>query len=177
MSQTTLETVARMTDSKIQIKQVVDKFILLTYDLPATEAGDKARFEFFKQAQEIGAQMFTESCYLLPCSKEAEKLALLMAKTEGGEVIVWTQAEPLNYKEEITRRYDAALKKNIVEISGRLDKMDIYYRKYRGRCIKMIPKTQRLLDNTETAVIRRGSEQLLILLELLKQRFARFLNP
>jgi hypothetical protein len=172
MSKEGLEVLARMTDSKIKIRDVVEKWLLLTYDLPHSKAGDKARQEFLIKAAAIGATRHTDSVYLMPWSPEAEMLALELAKTEGGEVIAWAQAEPLNHKEAVTAGYDAALKPIMKEISARLDKMSSYrYDNHQKRVIQMIPKTERLLQNAEAAIARRGSEVLAVWLEILKGRY------
>jgi hypothetical protein len=168
-----LEVLARMTDSKIQVRDVVDKWLLLTYDLPNNDAGNKARQLFLIAASAIGATRHTDSVYLMPWSPEAEKLALDLAKTEGGEVIAWSQATPLNHAEEITANYDAALKPVLKEISVRLDKMDSYsFSKHQKRVLQMIPKTEKLIQNADAAIERRGAEVLAMWLEILKGRFA-----
>ena len=173
MSKEGLEVLARMTDSKIQLREIVDKFTLITYDLPNTEEGNKARERFLIQASAIGAIQHTESVYLLPDSPEAQTLALNLAKTNGGEVICWGNAEPLNHKEDITAGYDRALRKMLKQIGGRLDKMaEYFYQGHQKRVLQMIPKTERMLQNTEAAVARRGAEVLVVWLELLKGRFA-----
>jgi len=172
MSKEGLEVLARMTDSKIQIKEVVEKFLLITYDLPRSEAGNKARQQFLIQAKSIGAVQFTESVYMMPWGGEAERLALSLAKTAGGEVIVWSQAQPLNKQEEVTASYDNALRPRMVEISERLDKIGEYkYKNRRKMVLKMLPKTEQLMANMEAAIARRGSEVLAVWLELLKQRY------
>lgn len=173
MSKETLETMARMTDSKIKVQDVVDKWLLLTYDLPHSEEGDKARALFLARAAAIGATRHTDSVYLLPWSPEAEALALSISKVEGGQVIAWAKAEPLMNKEEITQNYDNGLKPLLKEISVRLDKMDAYsFNNSQKRVIQMTPKTERLLDNAEAAIIRRGNDVLFMWLEILKTRFA-----
>jgi hypothetical protein len=173
MSKQSLEVMARITDNKIQVREVVDKWMLITYDLPNTEIGVKARSLFLKQAQSIGALQHTESVYLMPWSIEAEQLALHLAKTAGGEVVVWSQAEPVNHKEDITASYDRALRPLMQQITARLDKMDGYkFANRRKSVLRMAPKTERLLANAEAAITRRGSEVLAVWLELLKQRYA-----
>ena len=173
MTKAGLEVLARMTDSKIKVRDVVDKWMLITYDLPNTEEGTKARNHFLIAASAIGAVQHTESVYLMPWSPEAQTLALNLAKTAGGEVIVWAQAEPLNKKEEITAGYDSALRPVMKEITERLDKMaDYVQRNHQKRVIQMRIKTERLIQNAEAAINRRGSEVLAVWLELLKQRFA-----
>lgn len=172
MSKEGLEVLARMTDSKIQIREVVDKWILCTYDLPHTDEGDKARARFLMMASAIGATRHTDSVYVLPDSPEAINLALELADTEGGEVIVWGQAVPLNKEKEITEAYDEALRLLLVEISGRLDRMAGYRQQnYVKRVNQMVPKTERLLGDAEGITARRGNEVMALWLELLKQRF------
>jgi len=166
MSKEGLEVLARMTDSKIQIRDIVDNWILISYDIPNTEEGNQARQHFLKEASAIGAVQHTESCYLIPDSPDAQILALNLAKTGGGEVIVWGKAEPLNHKEEVTARYDAKLEPLMDEIIERLDKMDAYrFTNKQKRVIKMIPKTERLIQNAEAAISRRGSQTLIVWLQ------------
>jgi len=86
----TLEIMARMTDTPINIREVVDKFLMITYDLPHTEEGDRARREFLAVAHSIGAAKHTESVYLLPWTPEAEVLALELSRVKDGEVFIWT---------------------------------------------------------------------------------------
>jgi hypothetical protein len=172
MSKAGLEVLARMTDSKIEVRDVVDKWLLLTYDLPHTEAGDKARSQFLLAAQAIGATRHTDSVYLMPWSPEAEALALNLAKTEGGEVIAWSQATPLNHQESVTEGYDNTLRPILKELSGRIDRMgESIALGHQKRMLLMVPKTDRMLRNVEAAVARRGSEVLAVWLELLKQRY------
>jgi len=177
MSKEGLEVLARMTDSKIQVRDIVDRFILITYDLPHNEAGDAARAKFLIEASAIGAVRHTDSVYLIPDSPEATSLALSLAKTEGGEVICWGDAKPLNHQREITNQYDTALKETLKEISGRLDKIGSYAMAgHRKRVVQMTPKTERMLTETEANIYRRGSEMLAIRLEILKSRFIQIMR-
>jgi hypothetical protein len=172
MSKETMETLVRMTDSKLKVRDVVDKFILICYDLPNTEEGAAARQKFLIQAASIGAVQQTESVYFLPDSTEAEGLARGLAKTAGGEVIVWYHAEPSN-KEEMTKMYDKKLEPLMKEIVQRLDAMDGFkFTKRQGMMLKMVPKTDRLLQNAEAAITRRGSQALSIWLQALQARYA-----
>jgi hypothetical protein len=173
MTEEGLEVLARMTDSKIKVRSVVDEWMLITYDLPNSDEGNEARQHFLKAAAAIGAVQQTESVYFLPWSPEAQILALNLAKIGGGEVIVWGKAEPLNHKEEVTARYDAKLEPLLNEIVERLDKMDAYkFTNKQKRVIKMIPKTERLIQNAKAAIDRRGSQTLAVWLQALKERFA-----
>lgn len=152
-----LEALARLTDSNIKMQEIVKHFILITYDLPTTREGNKARQEFLNEASAIGAICHTESVYLLPDSPEAQVLALNLAKIKGGEVICWGNATPLNHAETITAKYDAGLKSKLREVVVRLDKIDAYrFGRYRKTALRMIPKTERLISNLEPAIKRRG---------------------
>jgi len=171
--QETLEVMARITDNPIKIKKVVEKWLLLTYDLPHTPTGDRARALFLNRASAIGATRHTDSVYLMPWSPEAERMALELARTEGADVIVWAQATPLDREEEITRNYDHSLRPKLDEISERLDRMNFYIRKSQPkRAAILTEKTERLLQEAEVAINRRDSDTLQLRLETLKARFA-----
>lgn len=176
MSKEGLEVLARMTDSKIEIKDVIPEWLLLTYDLPHTDAGDQARAKFLKAAAAIGAVRHTDSVYLMPWSAEAESLALDLAKTEGGEVIVWSKAKPLTHEEQVLQGYDDALKPHIKEFSDRLNKMEGYLIKDNGIFARMVPKTTKMLDNLDAAILRRGNEVFALWFEILKERFRNMLR-
>ncbi len=45
-----LEVMARLTDSKIDAREICEKWLLITYDIPKTDEGDKARREFLNNA-------------------------------------------------------------------------------------------------------------------------------
>jgi len=166
-----IEALARLSDTQIEAREICDKWILLTYDLPNTEAGNKARAGFLANAKLHGATMFTESVYLLPWTKHAEVLALRLARV--GDVCVWTaQTTDENKASEITRSYDKGLEPHLMEISQRLDKISEHMNlKHYKRAHKMMEKTENMLNNIEQAIIRRGSAQLYLLLTLIKRRF------
>jgi len=166
-----LEVLARLADTKIEARELVDKWLLITYDIPKSEAGDRARREFLNQARMIGATRHTDSVYLMPWTKHAEVLALQLAR--AGEVCVWTSQTTDEVKAaEITKSYDKGLEPQLDEISGRIDRIaENLDKKCFKRAHKMMDKTERMINNMEQAIIRRGSAQLYILLTLLKRRF------
>ncbi len=43
MSKESLEVLARLTDTPIEVKDIVNSWLLITYDLPHTEAGKECR--------------------------------------------------------------------------------------------------------------------------------------
>ncbi len=68
---TEIEMLARLSDTKIKCRDIVDRWLLLTYDIPHNEKGDKARREFLNAATLVGATQHTESVYLLPWTPAA----------------------------------------------------------------------------------------------------------
>lgn len=178
MSKETLEVLARMTDTEIQIKDVVSDWLLITYDLPNTEEGNKARFAFLKQAKQIGATRHTDSVYLMPWTPTAEGLALQLSRAQGGDVVLWTSRTlEEDQNRVITAMYDASLTPQLKELSERIDR--IWENKTHNRektAQKMIPKTTRMLNNLEEAIRRRGSQTLWIRIELIAERFRKVVN-
>lgn len=166
-----LEVMARMTDTNIEAREICDKWLLITYDIPVSKAGNKARAEFLANARLIGAARHTDSVYLMPWTKNAEVLALRLAR--AGEVCVWTSQTTDEAKaREITKSYDEGLQPQLDEISERVDRIAEHINKNRmKRAHKMVEKTERMIDNMEQAIIRRGSAQLYVLLALIKRRF------
>ena len=166
-----IEVMARLTDTEIEARELVDKWLLITYDIPHTEAGDKTRRQFLLDARMIGATRHTDSVYLLPWTKHAEVLALRLARI--GEVCVWSSSVTDEAKaEEITAGYDKQIEPWLDEISGRIDRIlkhlqDEHYK----TADNMKVKTAKMLVAAEQAIIRRGSAQLYILVSLIKQRF------
>ena len=168
---TSLEVMARLTDTKIDVREICDKWLLLTYDLPNTEAGNKARAGFLAQAKSYGATKHTESVYLMPHTKQAEMLALELAKI--GDVEIWhsTIEDPAR-AEEVTKSYDEGLQPLLDEISERLDKVAGHFEvDHNKRAISMLNKTADKLDAVEQAIIRRGSAQLYLVALVLRRRF------
>jgi len=172
MSKESMEVIARMTDTEINMRDLVSKWILITYDLPHTEAGDKARREFLMQAKSIGAARHTDSVYLLPWTPSAELLALQLSRV--GDVVLWTSSTTDEGKaKEITQSYDKGIEPILDEISERIDRISDYEIKhYLKRANKMIPKTERMLNEVEQTIMRRGSVSLYLMLQIIKKRFA-----
>jgi len=171
MSKETLEVMAGLTDTPIEARELVDKWLLVTYDLPHTEAGDKARRTFLQAAAAIGATRHTDSVYLLPWTPQAELLALQLARI--GEVVLWTSTTTEeSASAKVTRVYDKGLEPILDEIAGRIDRINEHKTKRRyKRANKMIPKTERLLDQVGGAIQRRGSAPLYAYWQILQKRF------
>ncbi len=169
----TLEVIARMSDNKIETREFIDEWLLLTFDIPTTKEGNKARFEFYKQAYALGAIASTESVYLLPWTAEAEVLAMEKAKVSNSKVIVWSRAKTTKENSmEITRKYDQGLRKILKLIGYRIDKLEyMVQKKYFKRAQRYTIKTEELLESVEAAIMRRGSASMLVHVSILNNRF------
>lgn len=168
---TTIEVLARMTSTPIECKDLCDKWLLLTYDIPHTDKGDKARRAFLSSARMVGATRHTDSVYLMPWTRTAEVLALELAR--AGEVFVWT-SQTTNEKKaaQITESYDQSMRPMLDEIEERIDRIDFHLDKKRfKRAKKMMDKTELMVNSTRDAIIRRGSAELYIQVVLLERRF------
>jgi hypothetical protein len=173
MGKESLEVMARMTDTKINVQEVVSKWLLLTYDLPHNEEGDKARREFLLEAAAIGAIRHTDSVYLMPWTPEADRLALKLSRIKGGNTVVWTSqpTDPALAK-PLTTNYDRSLEPQLKEIGERIDRIwEHQQRNRRLLALKLVPKTEKLLTNVEQAILRRGSAVLQLWVDVLRQRF------
>ncbi len=168
----TIETYAKLTETNIQTREICDKWLLLTYDLPHNEKGDAARRRFLVKAHEVGAVQHTASVYLMPWTPAAETLALELARVELGKVCVWSsQTTDKTKAEEITKNYDKGLAPVLYEIGDRLDKIAGHLEANRlKRAMKMMEKTGKMLAAIRQAIIARGSAQLYILLTLIERR-------
>lgn len=175
MSKESMEVLARLTNTEINVRDVCEHWLLLTYDLPCNKAGDKARRKFLAEAMAIGATRHTDSVYLMPWTNSAEALAFQLARVTGGNVVVWTSTttDPQQAK-DVTRNYDEAIRPVLDDISERIDRAVEYQNKgWFKRANKMMPKTEKKLAQMEQAIMRRGSASLYVLLQVLQARFAK----
>lgn len=166
-----IEVMSRLSDIPIETREICDRWLLLTYDIPHTEEGDKARRRFLLDAQMIGAARHTDSVYLMPWTQDAEALALRVAS--AGKACVWTsQTTDTSKAQEITRSYDKGLEPMLDEIGERIDRIEEHlFRNRIKTAVKMMGKTDKMLDAIDRAIMRRGSAELYVLMTLLRQRF------
>lgn len=166
-----LEITAKLSGVEVHTREICDKWILLTYDMPHTPAGDKARREFLLAARKLGACQHTESVYLLPYSAAAGDAVLEL--TKAGKVVVWT-SENTNPAQaaEVTRNYDVELKDMLKKLSKRVDRM-IELRKAEkyGLLNKMREKTDAMMNDMGDAVRRRESIDLDIIFSAIQARY------
>jgi len=166
-----LEVLSRLTDTKIEAREICDKWLLITYDMPCTDEGNRARRDFLAESKLLGATQHTESVYLMPWTSSAEAICLELARK--GDVCVWSsQTLDASKAAEITQNYDAHLEPNLDEISSRIDRIEGHLdMENHGRAQQMMEKTEKWIDAMEQTIIRRGSAILYIRLLVLKQRF------
>ena len=113
-----LQVLSTLTEVPVEIKEFQDNWLMITYDLPHSEAGDKARSEFLQQAGHIGAVQHTESVYLLPWTAHANLEVIKLS--EVGRVYCWYGAATTTEQmEELSRIYDAGLAKQVDRIEER----------------------------------------------------------
>ncbi|MFA5152104.1 MAG: hypothetical protein WC554_06080 [Clostridia bacterium] len=165
-----LEVMARMTDTEIDAREICDKWLLITYDLPNNDEGNKMRAKFYIEAKRIGATQHTESVYLMPWTPDAEMLALSLSMV--GKCVIWTASVNESDAQEITKRYDEGLRPILKEIETRIDKVGLHIEAGDlGIAQRMTGKTDQMIKDLEQAICRRGSALMLITLMTLKNRW------
>lgn len=164
-----IEVMSRMAGIPIEVKAICHQWILLTYDLPATKEGDKARSAFLKRARAIGAIEHTASVYLLPWTPESENLALDVA--EAGHAYLWTsEVKDEKRARELTSTYDTKLEPVFDQIGERIDRIEGHQEKRPKLAQRMAEKTRQMLDDVEAAITRRGSADLYVMVIILRKR-------
>lgn len=165
-----IRVMSRMADIPIEATEIVGQWLLLTYDIPKSEAGDKARREFLNKAYSIGATQHTASVYYMPWTPEAENLAFEVAKV--GRACVWTsKATDDDQAVILTKNYDTGLEKLLDKIAERIDKVQNQWKQeHFKRAEKMAQKTRDMMDKLLDAVERRGSADLQTYATILDQR-------
>lgn len=171
---TSIKVMAKLADIPIEIREVCDSWLLLTYDIPHNKEGDRVRHKFLIKARYLGATQHTASCYFMPWSLEAEGAALDIASI--GSACVWSRAQvSQDQAKAITKKYDKGLEDVLDEIGGRLDRIALNLSNNRLKTAsKMADKTMDMLVSISPAVIRRGSAGLYIYLTLLERRLSMF---
>lgn len=165
-----IQVMARLADIPIEATEIVGQWLLLTYDIPKSETGDKARREFLKKAYAIGATQHTASVYYMPWTPEAENLAFDVATV--GKACVWT-SRPTDDEQAVilTKRYDVGLEELLDKIVERIDKLEYHWKaEHYKRCEQMAEKTRAKLNGLLDAVQRRGSKDLQIYANIIDRR-------
>jgi hypothetical protein len=148
---------AKFAGIEFKARELVDEWILVTYDLPATEEGNKARQDFLRLAPRIGAIMHTKSVYLMPNTNECQTATVALAKI--GNVFIWT-SKPNSEAgaKEVTDLYDAKIKAEIKKLEDRTKQIRKNMANDKnGMANRMIEKTIDIFNNSVFSAIQRGN--------------------
>lgn len=151
---------AKFAGIEFKARELVDEWILVTYDLPATDEGNKARQDFLKLAPRIGAVMHTKSVYLMPNTNECQIATVELAKI--GNVYIWTsRANDEVAKKQLTDLYDERIQKGITELKDRMKAIRKHMAKDKdGMANRMVEKTIDIFNNSVFSVVQRGNAEL-----------------
>lgn len=156
------ESLAKLDGIKLNARELIDQWILITYDLPVTKEGNKVRFKFLKKVNRLGGVMQSKSCYLLPWNNEAEVAALDVARFVGSTAYIWTSSLPdAETKEKVTHFYDEQLQIRIDSIKERLSRIEFHRGNEEERIAKMMMrKTVIFFNDLLYAAYSRGSSEI-----------------
>lgn len=144
----------------LEIKDVIENFALITYDIPSTPEGNKARTELCERAKWCGAVQFTESVYIVPWGNIIDLEVLKAA--DIGKVYVWNSVpKDADLAKQITIDYDNKIRKVFKECEDRLESMAKHVEDQKwGIAHRMFEKTIEQADCLKKIAITRGSTHL-----------------
>jgi polyhydroxyalkanoate synthesis regulator phasin len=156
-----LKLMATLSGVEAHVRECISDWILITYDLPTTEEGNKARAKFLNDIRYIGGVMHSESCYLMPSSPESELAAIQLAEKTPSCYIWFSHIDEVKAK-ELTKEYDKAVKDDILkELKERIARMKKHAEDGKEAVVnRMRKKTERMLKDAAGIAARRGSEKL-----------------
>jgi hypothetical protein len=149
-------------DGKVEFheKELVEDWILITYDLPVTKEGNAARSKFLHLAPHLGAMMHTRSVYFMPQTQQSEMAALELSRI--GKVFVWTSNLQGEKSKELTEIYDSRIKDEIKVVLLRLNRIRKHIKEERwGFAQRMIDGTIQQFNLALYAVIQRGNKKMM----------------
>lgn len=162
------QVLAELSNVKISIRDIVKEWILVVYDLPSTDEGNRQRQKFLKLAPKIGAVMHTKSVYLMPLTNATQAAAVELSRV-GNVYIFISQANSKEESERLTSIYDTKMMKDINTIFNRLQKVDKHIADdRRGLAARMLRKTVDLFNISVYSIAQRGNSQLINKLEVLR---------
>jgi len=153
------QAMGKLQNVQINARELVDEWLLLTYDIPVSEEGNKARFKFLKLAPTIGAVMHSRSVYLMPNTHQAQLAGVELSKTVGGEVYMWSSKVVGGMtNEDVTKFYDSKINQQIDHIVERMEKeAKLIEDKKEGMADRMHRKTINLFNQVLFSCVQRGS--------------------
>lgn len=147
-------------NAQIEVKEILDKFVLVTYDIPATKEGSHARSQFLERAKIRGAVMLGESNYLAPASL-LNDLQILKTAEVGKVYIFVSELQDESDRIDVTRKYDKRILEVFKETEERLGKIGKHIEDGKfGLAHKMLPKTEEQVNNLVKVAVARGSQML-----------------
>lgn len=157
-----LKLMAAFSGVEAQVREYLTDWILITYDLPTTEEGNKARTKFLDTVWNIGGVMHSKSCYLLPSTPQAELAAVELAEITKTAYIWFSSVEDETKAIELTSDYDRAIRGDILkEIRERIAKTKQHADNGNERFVnRMHKKTAKMIADAAGIAARRGSESL-----------------
>jgi hypothetical protein len=167
-----LKLLGDLMDVTVDVKEVMSSFALITYDIPSTEEGNKARSEFLIASKRAGIVQHTESVYYGPWSMDYNFLIVDLEQIAGSTVYVWkTDIADPNMAMALTRHYDTTVLKWMDEFDGRLDTMlDHLAAGKHGIAVRMFKRTGEMVNELDKTCKRRESTILTAEFEKLKLR-------
>ena len=157
-----LEASAKLFEIPVDVKDIPAKWVLITYDCPKSEAGDKARGEFLASAKRIGAIMHTESVYLAPWTDRFNSAALDLSAIPEAKVYIWTAETDAETMRELARHYDMMVGKWMDEIDERLESIRGHvFENHNKLASRMIGRTADMCQEMEAIIKNRGSRVLM----------------
>jgi len=153
------EAIGKLQGIQINTRELVDEWLLITYDIPVSEEGNKARFKFLKLAPTIGAVMHSRSVYLMPNTHQAQLAGVELSKTVGGEVYMWSSKVVGGMtNEDVTKFYDRKINEQIDHIVERMEQeVALIEENHEGMADRMHRKTVNLFNQVLFSCVQRGS--------------------
>lgn len=153
------QAIAKIQGVEIHPRELVDEWILLTYDIPVNEEGNKSRYKWLKLAPRIGAVMHSRSVYLMPNTSQAQLAGVELSKTIGATVYMWTSKVVAGMTNaDVTAFYDSKINEQIDEINSRMEAEGLLITEQKmGMAERMHKKTVNLFAQALFAVAQRGS--------------------
>lgn len=154
-----LEVMAALIGTEVNVKEVEDDWLVISYDLPVTAEGDKTRRDFLAEARIYGAVQLNESVYIMPWTDYANSLALKLAQA-GKAMFFYSQPGLPEWNKALTSQYDASLVAEVSRLTERVGRIVGHCADGRYKvAARMREKTIPILDGLSQAVLQRGLER------------------
>lgn len=165
-----LKAMSAFANVDVQVRELVDRWILLTYDLPVTKEGNDARYKFLALARRVGAIKHTNSVYLMPWTPQAELAALEVAAI--GDAFLWISEVKEDRVAKLTYDYDRKSRVVFDKVEERLDRIENHITVgHMKRAARMLHKTKPMVESLINIASQRGAVDLYEKAAKLKEKF------